>query len=324
MKRTHIVSICIIACMLCILGSVTMWLCLSNCFNNDMNKSDVIIDTSTYNAVSDNNSIKTPVRVWTFWEGPMNVAIDACLKRIAKLCTQSNGKFLHTHLDYNTVINYIPDIVKHVCYCPTNLTLTSDIIRLLLLNKYGGLWVDAGVIPVSSMDDIVNTDMLHTFQAYHNPGHITDDINFPVIENSVMYSPPGHPLVKGWLQTIDTIHRCCDKSERVQHTYEFRGNKNRKLIRPYHFVYYALIDYIYSIKGIRNIPNVILKSTIREKFFMDNEKVSDLVNLSWKDYSAKYSSEHRPLIKLISSDYKNLCKELAKKHHKIHPQSILA
>lgn len=302
---------------------IILWVYFKKCKNNNVTKFNVRIETKAFNTVPAFKHTHTPVHVWTFWEGDNNMAIDACLKRITKLCLQTNGTFIHTHLDYSIVTDYIPDVVNHACYCPTNKTLTSDIIRLLLLEKYGGIWLDAGVITVTSMYDIVNTEMLYAFQGYHNPYHIKNGINYPVIENSVMYSPPGHPLIKGWLQSLKNINDCCEKSKRKHHTYMFQGNNYMNLIRSYHFAYYALYDYIYSVQGIHNIPNVVLKSTIHEQFFLNNENVSDLVKLSWNDYTVKYSVKHRPLIKLISSNYTKLGNILKKENISIHPQSIL-
>ena len=65
---------------------------------------------------------------------------------IVKLCLQSwkyhNPDWNIIELDETVLKNYI-NIEK---YSHINLTALSDIVRLFILNKYGGLWIDATTV----------------------------------------------------------------------------------------------------------------------------------------------------------------------------------
>lgn len=84
--------------------------------------------------------------IWMFWEtlpGKNKPGyIDLCYKSVVHNCSNC---FNIIYLNESNIKNYIPEIDK---YNINHLKIQhkADIYRYLLLNKYGGLWVDADIL----------------------------------------------------------------------------------------------------------------------------------------------------------------------------------
>lgn len=100
--------------------------------------------------------------VWMCWfQGEGDASIPAlnqeCMSRWRKLNTDANINIL----DIRTIKNYVPEFFDIVNQSPHRTwQAKSDLLRVLLLSKYGGTWVDASVLPMQALnsfyDKIVN------------------------------------------------------------------------------------------------------------------------------------------------------------------------
>ena len=123
-----------------------------NKLNSDLINSDLINSGSIEN-FSNNNENKTPRLIWIYWE---NINRNNNPTYI-KLCFDTMKKHLGTKynlifLNEKTVKNYLPDLRGDF----NNLKIAQkvDYYRIILLYKYGGIWIDADIIVMRDFDPI--------------------------------------------------------------------------------------------------------------------------------------------------------------------------
>ena len=136
------------------------------------------------------NSNKT---IWMYWEqGEENLKNEynkKCIKRWRNLHPTWDVRVLN----YDKALELIPDFKK------TNhlkVQLRSDYLRLALLEKYGGVWVDASVYPLMKLDDWLENELQHNniFMYKFDPvskGRITSSWFIAV-------SNPNNAVIKKW------------------------------------------------------------------------------------------------------------------------------
>jgi hypothetical protein len=78
----------------------------------------------------------------------------ACIKQWRKL----NSTWEVNVLSDKTIGNYVPEYFNYEKIAPINhpKTKKSNLLRLLLLSKFGGVWVDATVFPIIPLDDFID------------------------------------------------------------------------------------------------------------------------------------------------------------------------
>jgi hypothetical protein len=142
--------------------------------------------------------------IYIFWLQGFDKAPD-----IVTWCVQSwkyyNPDWKFVFLDYKNLkqyVNleeYIPDINKK----EINNTALSDIIRVLLLKKYGGVWTDATTFCNKPLSAWLLPYIKEGFFAFKNP---TPDI---ILSSWFLYSDKNSYMIKTWVKSVlnyYTIH----------------------------------------------------------------------------------------------------------------------
>jgi hypothetical protein len=110
-----------------------------------------------------------PKIIWMLWlQGWDNAP------KVAQACRKSweyrNPGWVVQCLDLLTLEHFLPkDIVENILSTPKEVEALSDQIRLELLHRYGGVWVDATAICAKPMDDWLADAMPHGFFAFAKP-----------------------------------------------------------------------------------------------------------------------------------------------------------
>jgi len=99
------------------------------------------------------SSLKKPY-LWVYWELKNGAQkppdyIELCFETIKK---NSMKNFNLIFLNEKTIFNYLSSLRKDINELP--IALKTDYIRVLLLEKYGGLWMDADIIMLNPLDEI--------------------------------------------------------------------------------------------------------------------------------------------------------------------------
>jgi len=116
----------------------------------------VLLFTGNENKCENFSNIEKPY-LWVYWENkngkPTPPIIEICLEIMRK---RLSNNFRMVKLDQHNISEYIPEIKerKHIL---DKLIIAHrvDYYRVLLLNKYGGLYLDADIIVLNDLRDII-------------------------------------------------------------------------------------------------------------------------------------------------------------------------
>ena len=120
-------------------------------------RQSTIIQTQNNVKKLSDNEIKNMNHIWLYWETPPGKTrptyIDLCYDTIKKHCSKNFKVHL---LDEKSVYTYLPKLRRDI----NNLRIPqkADYIRLALLKKYGGIWLDSDIIVFSDLIDYINNN----------------------------------------------------------------------------------------------------------------------------------------------------------------------
>jgi len=143
--------------------------------------------------VLQSRNTKIPKIIWTYWHSDdrpelVNKCIDSWRKH--------NPDWEIRVLSDTTLNKWLPGF-DHSGY--ELMAHKADMIRLMLINKYGGVWSDASV---ALTEPIQVPDMEFV-------GYYRDEVNKnnPIIENFWFAAPPGSEFVSRWLKEFQKCRR---------------------------------------------------------------------------------------------------------------------
>ena len=150
--------------------------------------------------------------------------------------------------------NYIHD--KRVIDIIENKNLSnnhiSDLIRVCLIEKYGGIYLDASIILLRSLDWIYELDDKYDFIMYKNTDHSTNDEK-PVIESWFIAAKPKCKFMTLVKEKSIEVFSNNDLQEELQKLLMENSVDYQKFSQhgSYHIIYYIFI-YILYLYNIRN------------------------------------------------------------------------
>lgn len=161
--------------------------------------SNEIIDGGS--KIDDNDDY--PRIIWTYFNGSM----PYYLREMFELTVNNlNNTWKYILLNEDNMSKYID-----VTTLPSHFSLLlpqhqSDIIRLLLLSKYGGWWMDTGIIVnnISVMERMYNRIIREKAEFY---GVCIYECPLKDVETSFMYARKGSNLVSKWLEEMEGVYK---------------------------------------------------------------------------------------------------------------------
>ncbi|MDH0970464.1 capsular polysaccharide synthesis protein [Acinetobacter johnsonii] len=142
-------------------------------------------------------SILIPKNIWFYWGGELEKPniVDICINKVCRL----NPSFTVILLTDININQYVSDIEDFIEFFP-KIQHKSDYIRLAILYKYGGIWLDASILTYQNLDIFIE-DMFRNktdFFAFYNDIR-TRDFRYPIIENWFLISSKGNKFIESWL-----------------------------------------------------------------------------------------------------------------------------
>jgi len=137
----------------------------------------------------ENYSENIPKIIWSFWDEPE-------IPKFIQDCHKNWRKYAHNYkiilLNKNNITDYVdmPDNWKDL---PSY--RIADILRLKLLEKYGGIWMDASIILLDNPDNFVENDIT----LFTTPTTTSDN---PIFENWFIASSKGNEIIKKWSREV--------------------------------------------------------------------------------------------------------------------------
>lgn len=136
--------------------------------------------------------------IHTYWQGPHNTMLDLCLESLK--FHNPEAKIWHPELIAAEGGQEVLDFIQGLPHA-----LASDLIRIWILKKYGGVWVDTDTIHVAPLTEFLEMARDHDLVGVynrHNPrgGYGSSGLNacpFGMREGS-----PAGPLLYEWCQAL--------------------------------------------------------------------------------------------------------------------------
>jgi hypothetical protein len=151
-----------------------------------------------------------PKKIWTFWDSEkLPLVVQKCIDTWRK----HNPDYEITVINKNNISNYTDANIlgmKHMESPPR----LSDMVRLHVLDKHGGFWMDATIICHKSLEWIREKNV--DFFGYYLDGFTLPEFveTSPVIESWFFACVPNSSLVNDWknefleIQKYDNIDVC--------------------------------------------------------------------------------------------------------------------
>jgi hypothetical protein len=148
--------------------------------------------------------------IFSYWDHPNPT-------EFVKLCKSTwekwNPDYKVVLLNKKTVHKWI--VIPKLHFIQKSKQVFADVVRVLLIEKYGGYWVDSTVIAYCKFDSLLRLDKnLYNwdFFGYFMPGFTTDP-RYPVIENWFFGAKPNSPFITMWKNVFLSLDKCKDSTE---------------------------------------------------------------------------------------------------------------
>ena len=209
----------------------------------------------------ENNKNVNPY-LWLYWENIKTkktpTIIKLCIESIKNHCKKDFNIIL---LNEKTIYNYLPNLRKDL----DNLLIAQkvDYIRIALLYKYGGIYMDADTIVVRSLLPIIKKLKYYDFVGFGCTGKYCSN-GYPRPSNGVMASRKNSILMKKTLEDLNIILN----NKKLKYSY-FSLGKNviwRNISKLQNTSNYKYYHYDSSYDGTR----MINKRWVRYDYYLNN------------------------------------------------------
>lgn len=148
-------------------------------------------------------SSRAPKIIWTFWEGDKSRCGEACQGS----WKAHQADFAINILTPESLRKFLPDFPSISDGIPVQ--LKSDLVRLMLLERYGGVWIDYSTVltePVNWAVDMLNQSDQELLAFYNEfPGSYRVNQERPIIENGFLVAKQGSNFISDWRRA----HQAC-------------------------------------------------------------------------------------------------------------------
>lgn len=155
-----------------------------------------------------NQEENLPYNIWMYWENKKGKSKPAYLKLCYKTIKKHNKNFNIQLLDEKTVYNFLPNLRKDLDKY-MNIPQKADYIRINLLYKYGGIWIDSDTIIIKNLSPFIKKLRKHEFIGFGCTGAECENSNsgYPRPSNWLLISKKNSLLMKTCLEEANNIIR---------------------------------------------------------------------------------------------------------------------
>lgn len=137
-----------------------------------------------------------PAILWTYWNQPEPDAfVRQCLQSWQQHCPGYAIRLVHP----GNLQDYVPREHLPETFTALHPTKQSDWLRLYLVHRFGGYWLDATIVLTRAPDwlDALRQQQGAGFAGFYLGG-FTHDATCPVVESWAFGAPAGDPFVGAW------------------------------------------------------------------------------------------------------------------------------
>lgn len=143
-----------------------------------------------------------PKIIWMFWDSESIPAEVNLFKERIKI---DNSEYQLNLVTFENLNSYVDELVfdENVEIPIAN---KSDLIRLALLYKYGGIWLDITTILLKPLSWFLQIDNINNFDliAFYREKSTTD-FSRPIIENWFLAAPPNNEFIMEWYNALKPL-----------------------------------------------------------------------------------------------------------------------
>ncbi|OJU52165.1 MAG: hypothetical protein BGN96_07385 [Bacteroidales bacterium 45-6] len=240
-----------------------------------------------------------PRKIWMYWEGELiPYIVQRCVQRIKDL----NQSFQVIFLDPESLVKYLPNFNIENLEMP--LANKADLIRLELLYRYGGIWMDATIILNESLDwtlHIIDEKRYDCIGFWKE--NSTKNLEYPVIESWFLCCPPNSPFIKDWLDELRPLGQIGAK----KYFEQIRRKSNyvdiiQDIDRPEYLLVYLAQQ---AVMQEKNNFNVCLQSAEKISFYYQEKLNWNFKKINF-EFMLKSAQKLPPIIKLINHNFSNI------------------
>lgn len=177
-----------------------------------------------------------PKIIWLYWD---EVKISSATAELCiNLIKTMHPAFEVQVLNKINIFHYLPDFPKGVTEKDPN--FVSDLVRLMLIEKYGGIYLDATVLlskPIDWALKLLNEDRSEAVLYYSDEN--TLDQEFPMLESWFIVARPNSKFIRAWREEFQKSVTCADLELYLQDCELLRQSKFPMEI-PYYLTYLAM------------------------------------------------------------------------------------
>lgn len=207
-----------------------LFVVVRNLFDMDKKKPDIKWVEINKNEKGEYEAYEIPRIIWIYWDSvDRPTFVNICISQVRKKCPE----FDIILLNKNNVLNYIelPLLDESLPKA-----LVADLIRLKLLERYGGVWMDASIFLNESLQWILSRlNGQDAFLFYSD--ECTADIEHPISENWLIVSPKKSKFIHAWLREYES---CITSNDPVSYYSAIKENKGlmQNLTKPDYLLCY--------------------------------------------------------------------------------------
>jgi hypothetical protein len=154
-------------------------------------------------------------KIWMCWfQGIDDILMPSLNRKCIDLWKDFNPDYEIIVLDDRSIPNYLPEWEKmQPIKFNRRRAIQSDLLRLMLLSKYGGFWCDASLVPMAPLKIICSKVLnktnifMYRFKPRKSAGGI-QHCGFRETTSWFIASPTAHhPVIDNWLEDFQKIYK---------------------------------------------------------------------------------------------------------------------
>lgn len=266
---------------------------------------------------------KIPSVIWSYWDQGMTKApqvVKKCIANWKRYCPEWEIRFL----DKNSLSKYLDHEAFHISpKLKSYRAKKADIIRLCLLEKYGGVWMDASVFCCQSLNWIYDIQKQQkSTMVVFCADHFTNNKRYPVFENWFIAATKSHPFIRLWRRDfqdyLDMGYR--DYIRGVSKTFI----NLQKIGNPKYLTMHVSAQKLLQLNSNQDFKVSVLNASDSPFYFLNrvNWDRQKFVKSLITPYRGKTS--HFNIIKLTGKSRQLTEKILRKRKSSIHTESLLS
>lgn len=132
-----------------------------------------------------------PKIIWMYWDGNNgNALVDLCISNTKTVCNDFDVRVLNNQ----TILAYIELPVFNE---ELPIAVKADYIRLALLKKYGGIWMDASIFLTENLNWVLEKISNNSTFVFYSD-HCTTDYTNPIVENWFIATTKDNEFINDW------------------------------------------------------------------------------------------------------------------------------